>query len=138
AVGPSDGRANISRGGAAGGAMVLLLGRYFEKRSTRQAGAALRAPMDTGAKGVAVRRDGTEGRVPVAELAVGDEFVVRPGEKIATDGVVVSGSSAVDAAMLTGESVPVEVGEGDTVTGATVNAGGRLLVRATRVGGDTQ
>src|SRR5699024_3059944 len=138
AIGPSDGAANIYLEVAAGVTMFLLLGRYFEKRSKRQAGAALRALMDMGAKDVAVLRDGTEVRVPVAELAVGDEFVVRPGEKIATDGVVVSGSSAVDAAMLTGESVPVEVGEGDTVTGATVNAGGRLLVRATRVGGDTQ
>ena len=138
AIGPSDGAANIYLEVAAGVTMFLLLGRYFEKRSKRQAGAAMRALMDMGAKDVAVLRGGTEVRVPVAELAVGDEFVVRPGEKIATDGVVVSGSSAVDASMLTGESVPVEVGEGDAVIGATVNAGGRLLVRATRVGGDTQ
>src|SRR5699024_11651580 len=112
AIGPSDGAANIYLEVAAGVTMFLLLGRYFEKRSKRQAGAALRALMDMGAKDVAVLRDGTEVRVPVAELAVGDELVVRPGEKIATDGVVVSGSSAVDAAMLTGESVPVEAGEG--------------------------
>ena len=91
-----------------------------------------------GAKDVAVLKDGAEVRVPVGELAEGDLFVVRPGEKIATDGVVEQGSSAVDASMLTGESVPVEVGEGDAVTGATVNAGGRLVVRATRVGADTQ
>src|SRR3954447_2646922 len=83
-------------------------------------------------------RDGTEVRIPADQLAVGNEFVVRPGEKIATDGVVVTGSSAVDASMLTGESVPVEVGAGDPVVGATVNAGGRLIVRATRVGADTQ
>ena len=138
AIGPSDGAANIYLEVAAGVTMFLLLGRYFEKRSKRQAGAALRALMDMGAKDVAVVRNGAEVRIPAAELTVGEEFVVRPGEKIATDGVVVSGSSAVDASMLTGESVPVEVGEGDAVTGATVNAGGRLLVRATRVGSDTQ
>lgn len=94
--------------------------------------------MELGAKDVAVLRDGTEVRVPVDELRVGDEFVVRPGEKFATDGVITAGSSAVDAAMLTGESMPVEVSTGDAVTGATVNAGGRLVVRATRVGSDTQ
>ena len=138
AIGPSDGAANIYLEVAAGVTMFLLLGRYFEKRSKREAGAALRALMDMGAKDVAVVRNGAEVRIPAAELTVGEEFVVRPGEKIATDGVVVSGSSAVDASMLTGESVPVEVGEGDAVTGATVNAGGRLLVRATRVGSDTQ
>ncbi|ATG51651.1 copper-translocating P-type ATPase [Brachybacterium vulturis] len=138
AVGPSDGAANIYLEVAAGVTMFILLGRYFEKRSKRQAGAALRALLDMGAKDVAVLRDGAETRVPVRDLVVDDEFVIRPGEKIATDGVIVSGTSAVDASMLTGESVPVEVGEGDAVTGATVNAGGRLLVRATRVGGDTQ
>ena len=137
-IGRTDGSANIYLEVAAGVTMFILLGRYFEKRSKRQAGAALRALLDMGAKDVAVRRDGVEIRIPVGELAVGDEFVVRPGEKIATDGVVVSGSSAVDASMLTGESVPVEVGQGDAVTGATVNAGGRLVVRATRVGSDTQ
>ncbi|WP_114855937.1 cation-translocating P-type ATPase [Brachybacterium sp. YJGR34] len=137
-IGPSDGSANIYLEVAAGVTLFLLLGRYVEKRSKRRAGAALRALLDMGAKDVAVRRGGTEVRVPVSELAVDDEFVVRPGEKIATDGVVLAGSSAVDASMLTGESVPVEVGEGSSVTGATVNAGGQLLVRATRVGSDTQ
>ncbi len=116
----------------------ILLGRYFEKRSKRRAGAALRALMELGAKEVSVLRDGREQRVPIEELSVGDEFIVRPGEKIATDGVIASGNSAIDASMLTGESVPVEVTEGDPVTGATVNAGGRLVVRATRVGSDTQ
>jgi len=138
AIGRSDGGANIYLEVAAGVTLFILLGRYLEKRSKRQAGAALRALLDMGAKDVAVLRDGTEMRVPVAELVVGDRFVVRPGEKIATDGVVDQGSSAVDASMLTGESVPVEVGAGDDVTGATVNAGGRLVVRATRVGADTQ
>nr|WP_068181099.1 heavy metal translocating P-type ATPase [Mycobacterium sp. UM_CSW] len=123
---------------AAGVTMFVLAGRYFEKRAKRRAGAALRALVELGAKDVAVLRDGSETRLPVNQLAVGDVFVVRPGEKIATDGIVVSGSSAVDASMLTGESVPVEVGAGDAVTGATVNAGGRLVVRATRVGDDTQ
>ena len=116
----------------------LLAGRYFEKRSKRRAGAALRALMELGAKDVTVLRDGVEQQIPADRLAVGDLFVVRPGEKIATDGVVESGSSAVDASMLTGEPVPVEVGPGSDVTGATVNSGGRLVVRATRVGGDTQ
>ncbi len=120
----------------------ILAGRYFEARAKRRSGAALRALLDMGAKDVAVLRAGdggeTETRVPVGRLAVGDRFVVRPGEKIATDGVVESGTSAVDASMLTGEPVPVEVGPGDAVVGATVNAGGRLVVRATRVGADTQ
>ncbi|MGP5414864.1 heavy metal translocating P-type ATPase [Brachybacterium paraconglomeratum] len=137
-IGRTDGSANIYLEVAAGVTMFILLGRYLEKRSKRQAGAALRALLDMGAKDVAVLKGGTEVRVPVGELAEGDLFVVRPGEKIATDGVVEQGSSAVDASMLTGESVPVEVGEGDAVTGATVNAGGRLVVRATRVGADTQ
>ena len=135
---PSDGAANIYLEVAAGVTMFILAGRYFEKRSKRQAGAALRALLELGAKDVAVLRNGVETRLPVEQLAVGDEFVVRPGEKIATDGVVLSGTSAVDASMLTGESVPVEVAAGDPVTGATVNAGGRLVVRATRIGGDTQ
>ncbi|MGC0274291.1 heavy metal translocating P-type ATPase [Pseudactinotalea sp. Z1739] len=137
-IAPTDGAANIYLEVAAGVTMFILLGRYFEKRSKRRAGAALRALMEMGAKDVAVLRDGVETRIPTAELAVGDEFIVRPGEKVATDGVIVSGTSAVDASMLTGESVPVEVSEGDAVTGATVNAGGRLVVRATRVGADTQ
>ena len=135
---PSDGAANIYLEVAAGVTMFILAGRYFEKRSKRQAGAALRALLELGAKEVAVFRGGIETKIPAEDLQVGDEFVVRPGEKIATDGVVVSGTSAVDASMLTGESVPVEVGEGDPVTGATVNAGGRLVIRATRIGSDTQ
>jgi P-type Cu+ transporter len=123
---------------ATGVTTFLLLGRFLEARARRRSGSALRALLSLGAKDVAVLRDGREIRVPVADLAVGDEFVVRPGEKVATDGVAVSGSSAVDASMLTGEPVPVEVGAGDTVVGATVNVGGRLVVRATRVGADTQ
>ncbi|BDH03710.1 heavy metal translocating P-type ATPase [Streptomyces seoulensis] len=123
---------------AAGVIALILLGRYLEARSKRRAGAALRALMELGAKDVTVLRDGRETRVPVGSLAVGDRFVVRPGEKIATDGTVVEGVSAVDASMLTGESVPVDVSPGDRVTGATVNAGGRLVVEATRVGADTQ
>ncbi|WP_241698446.1 heavy metal translocating P-type ATPase [Flaviflexus huanghaiensis] len=134
----ATGEGNIYLEVAAGVTMFVLLGRYFEKRSKREAGSAMRALMDMGAKDVAVLRGGTEVRVPISELAVGDEFVVRPGEKIATDGVVITGNSAVDASMLTGESVPVEVGVGDSVTGATVNAGGRIIVRATRIGADTQ
>ncbi|UCR89916.1 heavy metal translocating P-type ATPase [Mycetocola spongiae] len=135
---PSDGAANIYLEVGAGVTMFILAGRYFEKRSKKQAGAALRALLELGAKEVAVLRGGTETRIPVEDLRVGDEFIIRPGEKIATDGVVVSGSSAVDASMLTGESVPVEVAEGDPVTGATTNVGGRLVVRATRIGSDTQ
>jgi P-type Cu+ transporter len=123
---------------ASGVVALILLGRYLEARSKRRAGAALRALMELGARDVAVLRDGREVRVPVASLAVGDRFVVRPGEKVATDGTVVEGASAVDASMLTGESVPVDVTVGDAVTGATVNAGGRLVVAATRVGADTQ
>ncbi|MEU9961558.1 heavy metal translocating P-type ATPase [Streptomyces sp. NPDC050982] len=123
---------------AAGVVALILLGRYLEARSKRRAGAALRALMELGSKDVSVVRDGREVRIPVAALAVGDRFVVRPGEKVATDGTVVEGSSAVDASMLTGESVPVDVTAGSAVTGATVNAGGRLVVEATRVGADTQ
>jgi Cu+-exporting ATPase len=123
---------------AAGVVAFILLGRYLEARAKRRSGAALRALMELGAKDVSVLRGGREVRVPVGELAIGDRFVVRPGEKIATDGTVVEGASAVDASMLTGESVPVDVGAGDAVTGATVNAGGRLVVEATRVGADTQ
>ncbi|UWF77645.1 MULTISPECIES: heavy metal translocating P-type ATPase [Microbacterium] len=137
-IAPSDGAGNIYLEVASGVTMFILAGRYFEKRAKRRAGDALRALLELGAKDVAVIRDGAETRIPISELHVGDEFVVRPGEKIATDGVVVSGSSAVDRSMITGESVPVEVGAGDAVTGATVNAGGRLVVRATRVGADTQ
>jgi Cu+-exporting ATPase len=116
----------------------LLAGRYFEARAKRRAGAALTALLELGAKDVAlIGDDGSERLVPVEQLAVGDRFVVRPGEKVATDGEVEQGSSAVDMSMLTGESIPVEVGPGDSVAGATVNAGGRLLVRATRIGSDT-
>jgi Cu+-exporting ATPase len=136
AVGRTDGAIYLEA--AAGVTTFILAGRYFEARSKRRAGAALRALLELGAKDVTVLRDGAEHRIPIADLVVGDRFVVRPGEKIATDGVVEDGTSAVDASMLTGESVPVEVRPGDTVTGATINAGGRLIVRATRVGADTQ
>jgi Cu+-exporting ATPase len=122
---------------AAGVTTFILAGRYFEARAKRRSGAALRALLELGAKDVAVVRDGAEVRIPVDQLAVGDRFVVRPGEKVATDGVVEDGTSAIDTSLLTGESVPVEVAPGDEVVGATVNAGGRLLVRATRVGADT-
>lgn len=118
--------------------VFILLGRYLEVRAKSKSGAALRALMDMGAKDVALLRDGKEMRRPISELQVGDQFVVRPGEKIATDGRVVEGLSAVDTSMLTGEPVPVEVTVGDDVVGATVNAGGRLVVAATRVGSDTQ
>ena len=134
----SDGGADIYLEAAAGVTTLILAGRFFEARSKRRAGAALRALLELGAKEVSLLRDGRERRIPVEQLAVGDLFVVRPGEKIAADGVVTEGSSAVDASMLTGESVPVEVGPGDTVAGATVNAGGRLVVRATRIGAETQ
>ncbi|MGW1895329.1 heavy metal translocating P-type ATPase [Streptomyces sp. NPDC002004] len=137
-VGRSDGSSAIYLEVAAGVVAFILLGRYLEARSKRRAGAALRALLELGAKDVAVLRGGTEVRIPVGRLAVGDRFVVRPGEKVATDGTVVEGSSAVDASMLTGESVPVDVTVGDAVTGATVNAEGRLVVEATRVGADTQ
>ena len=123
---------------ASGLTLFLLTGKWLEARAKRTSGAALRALLEMGAKDVAVLRDGTERRVPVDELTVDDMFVVRPGEKVATDGVVLEGTSAVDASMLTGEPVPVEVGPGDIVVGATVNAGGRLVVRVSRVGGDTQ
>ncbi|MDX5962114.1 heavy metal translocating P-type ATPase [Rhodococcus opacus] len=134
----SDGAGNIYLEAAAGVTTFILAGRFFEARSKRRAGAALRALLELGAKEVSVLRDGVEQRIPTDQLAVGDEFVVRPGEKIATDGVVTEGSSAVDASMLTGESVPVEVGPDDQVVGATVNVGGRIVVRANRIGSDTQ
>ncbi|MFD7012398.1 heavy metal translocating P-type ATPase [Rhodococcus jostii] len=134
----SDGAGNIYLEAAAGVTTFILAGRFFEARSKRRAGAALRALLELGAKEVSVLRGGVEERIPTDQLVVGDEFVVRPGEKIATDGVVTEGSSAVDAAMLTGESVPVEVGPDDLVVGATVNVGGRIVVRATRIGSDTQ
>ena len=123
---------------AAGVTAFLLAGRYAEARAKRRSGDALRALLQLGAKDVAVLRDGVETRIAVESLAVGDRFVVRPGDKIATDGEVVDGTAAVDRSMLTGESVPVEVGPGDAVAGGTVNAGGRLVVRATRIVADTQ
>ncbi len=134
----TDGAGNIYLEAAAGVTAFILAGRYFEARSKRKAGAALKALLELGSKEVTVLRDGHEVLIPTADLRVGDRFLVRPGEKIATDGTVVEGSSAVDASMLTGESVPVEVTVGDFVTGATLNAGGRLVVEATRVGADTQ
>ncbi|MGY1771094.1 heavy metal translocating P-type ATPase [Blastococcus sp. SYSU D00813] len=133
-----DGSGQIYLEAAAGVTAFLLAGRYAEGRAKRRSGAALRALLELGAKDVSLLRGGTEVRVPAGQLAVGDLFVVRPGEKVAADGVVTEGSSAVDASMLTGEPVPVEVGPGDVVTGGTVNAGGRLVVRTTRVGADTQ
>ncbi|MET8563878.1 heavy metal translocating P-type ATPase [Streptomyces flaveolus] len=137
-VSRTDGSSSIYLEAAAGVTAFILAGRYLEAKSKRKAGAALRALIELGAKDVSVLRGGKEVRLPVAQLAVGDRFVVRPGEKIATDGTVVEGVSAVDASMLTGESLPVDVTVGDAVTGATVNAGGRLVVEATRVGADTQ
>ncbi len=134
----ADGSSAIYLEVAAGVVSFILLGRYLEARSKRKAGAALKALLELGAKDVVVLRAGQEVRIPVDALAVGDRFVVRPGEKIATDGTVVEGSSAVDASMLTGESVPVDVAVGDSVTGATVNTSGRLVVEATRIGADTQ
>jgi Cu+-exporting ATPase len=117
--------------------VLILAGRWFEARAKRRSGAALRALLDLGAKDVAVLRDGTESRIPAEQLLVGDRFVVRPGEKVATDGTVVEGASALDTSLLTGEPVPVDVGPGDAVVGATVNTSGRLVVEATRVGSDT-
>ncbi|MGV0717399.1 heavy metal translocating P-type ATPase [Mycolicibacterium sp. XJ662] len=134
----TDGSGNIYLEVAAGVTTFVLAGRYFEARAKRRAGAALRALLELGAKDVVILRNGAEQRIPVDQLMVGDQFVVRPGEKVATDGVVVEGDSAVDASMLTGESVPVDVGPGDQVIGATINVDGRLLVRANRVGSDTQ
>ena len=139
---PGAGSTEIYLEIAAALAVFILLGRYFEAHAKRRSGAALRALLELGAKDVAVLRPGpggdVESRIPIEELQVGDRFVVRPGEKVATDGTVVEGTSAIDAALLTGESVPIEVGPGDSVTGATVNAGGRLIVKATRVGADTK
>jgi Cu+-exporting ATPase len=134
----TDGSGSVYFEVAAGVTTFILAGRYVEARSKRRAGAALRALLELGAKEVVVRRDGAEQRIPIDRLRVGDEFVVRPGEKIAADGVVVEGTSAVDASMLTGESMPVDVGPGDDVVGATVNVDGRLVVRANRIGADTQ
>ncbi|MGR8010480.1 heavy metal translocating P-type ATPase [Streptomyces hypolithicus] len=133
-----DGASAVYLEVAAGVVTFILLGRFLEAKAKRKAGSALRAMLELGSKDVTVLRDGAEVRVPVGALAVGDRFVVRPGEKIATDGTVIEGVSAVDASMLTGESVPVDVGTGDGVTGATVNVSGRIVVEATRVGSDTQ
>jgi P-type Cu+ transporter len=134
----TDGTGNIYLEAAAGVTTFMLAGRYFEARAKRRAGAALEALLELGAKDVSVLRNGVEHRIPIDKVSVGDEFVVRPGEKIATDGVVVGGNSAVDVSMLTGESVPVDVEPGDQVVGATVNVDGRLVVRANRIGSDTQ
>lgn len=132
-----DGASHIYLEAAAGVTTFLLAGRYFEKRAKLKAGDALRALAEVGAKDVTVIVDGRETRIPIEQLAVGQEFVVRPGEKIATDGVVVDGASAVDQAIITGESLPVQVAPGDDVVGGTVNADGRLIVRARAVGADT-
>jgi P-type Cu+ transporter len=133
-----SGSGNIYLEVASGVTALVLLGRYLETRAKRRSGAALRALMALGAKDVAVLRDGSEVRIPAEQLAAGEQFTVRPGEKIAADGIVVGGRSAVDTSMLTGEPVPAEVGPGDAVTGGWVNSGGRLVVRATRVGANTQ
>ncbi|MEU7037796.1 heavy metal translocating P-type ATPase [Streptomyces sp. NPDC046237] len=137
-VGRADGSSTVYLEVAAGVVTFILLGRYLEARAKRKAGSALRALMALGAKDVAVLRDGAEVRIPVDALRVGELFVVRPGEKIATDGTVAEGASAVDASLLTGESVPVDVTDGDPVTGGCLNTSGRLVVRATRIGADTQ
>ena len=134
----SDGAGNIYLEAAAGVTTFLLAGRYFESRAKRRSGDALRRLLELGAKEVTVLRDGSAVRVPIDQLRVGMEFLVKPGEKIATDGRVRAGSSAVDASLVTGESVPIEVGAGDDVIGGTINAGGQLTVEATRVGTDTQ
>ncbi|MFQ6392278.1 heavy metal translocating P-type ATPase [Nocardia sp. KC 131] len=134
----ADAASNVYFEVAAGVIVFILAGRYLETRAKDRAGAALRALLELGAKDVSVLRDGVDIRVPIAELRVGELFLVRPGEKVATDGVVIEGSSALDLSMLTGESQPVDVGQGDGVVGATVNAGGVLTVRATRIGADTQ
>ena len=136
--GAGSGRDEIYLEVASAVTVFILSGRYFEARAKTQSGEALRALIQMGAKHVALIRDGVETRISVDDLRVDDLFVVRPGEKIATDGVVVDGSSAVDTSLLTGESVPIEVQSGSPVVGATINAGGRLVVRATRVGSDTQ
>jgi Cu+-exporting ATPase len=133
-----DGSGQIYLEAAAGVTTFLLVGRYFEARAKRRAGDALRRLLELGARDVAVLRGEQEERIPIEQLVVGDRFLVRPGERVATDGVIEDGVSALDVSLLTGESVPVEAGPGDSVVGASVNAGGRLIVRATRVGADTQ
>ncbi|MBH0053219.1 copper-translocating P-type ATPase [Salinibacterium sp. SWN139] len=135
---PHGGASEIYLEVAAAVTVFILLGKYIEARASRESGAALRALLELGAKDAAVLRGGVEQRVAVSSLVVGDHVVVRPGEKIASDGLVIEGNSAVDASMLTGESVPVEVGPDDRVTGATLNVGGRLVIEITRVGRDTE
>lgn len=135
---PGSGTGQIYLEVASAVTVFILAGRYFEARAKRESGAALRALLELGAKDASVLRDGVEARMPVASLAIGDRFVVRPGEKIATDGRIVDGSSAIDLSMLTGESVPVEVGPADQVVGAAINVGGRLVVAVTAVGADTE
>ncbi|HEX3732770.1 MAG TPA: heavy metal translocating P-type ATPase [Mycobacteriales bacterium] len=134
----SGGTDNLYLEVAAGVTSFILTGKYFEARAKRRAGNALRSLLELGAKEVRLLRNGREQQVPAGQLRVGDEFIVRPGEKIATDGIVISGSSAVDMSVLTGEPIPTEVGPNDAVTGACVNISGRIVVRATRVGADTQ
>jgi P-type Cu+ transporter len=123
---------------AAGVTSFILLGRYLEARAKKRAGSAFQALLHLGAKDVSVLRDGNEERIPIERLMVGDHFLVRPGEKIATDGVIIEGSSAVDLSLLTGESLPIDVAVGDDVVGATINTNGRLVIRATRVGSETE
>jgi len=135
---PGSGASEIYLEVASAVTVFILAGRYVEARAKRKSGAALRALLELGAKDASLLADGVETRVPVSSLTVGDRFVVRPGEKVATDGRVVEGSSAIDLSMLTGESVPVEVSPTDHVTGATVNVGGRLVVEVTAVGADTE
>jgi len=135
---PTEASSHLYLEVAAAVTVLILLGRYLEARAKARSGAALRALMRLGAREATVLQDGVEVLRPIAELRIGDLFVVRPGEKVATDGVVVDGASAVDASMITGEPVPVDVGPGDQVVGATINQGGRLVVRAERVGADTQ
>ena len=135
---PHGGASEIYLEVAAAVTVFILLGKYIEARASRESGAALRALLELGAKDATVLRDGIEQRIAVSALAVGDHVVVRPGEKIASDALVIEGNSAVDASMLTGESVPVEVGPDDRVTGATLNVGGRLVIEITRVGRDTE
>ena len=137
-AGQGGGHDQIYLEAASGVTVFLLAGRYFEARAKSRSGAALNALLSLGAKDVAVRRDGGEVRIPIDQLVVGDRFMARPGEKIATDGTIEEGTSAVDTSLLTGEAMPVEVGPNDAVTGATVNVGGRLVIVATRVGADTQ
>lgn len=135
---PASGHDEIYLEVASAVTVFILAGHYLEASAKTKSSAALRALMDLGVREVTALRDGRETSVALADLRDGDRFVVRPGEKIATDGIVESGTSSIDESMLTGESVPVDVTPGSVVTGATVNHGGRLVVRATAVGADTQ